>query len=67
MEHSWGHSPPNGTLREAKLCFSKKTWFPARCEGERGRGRKVLWVLIAPKPQPGRWHLPSPGLRLRTG
>lgn len=40
MEHPWGHSPPNGTLREAKLCFSKKTWFPARCEGDRERGRK---------------------------
>lgn len=41
MEHSWGHSPQNGNLAEAKPWFSKKIWLRAYgCEGEREGGRE---------------------------
>lgn len=56
MEHSRGQSPPNGSLAEAKLWFSKKTWLPARCEGaqERGRRGKFCGHLL---PQTAAGHL----------
>lgn len=63
MEHSWGHSPQNGNLAEAKPWFSKKIWLRAYgCEGEREGGRegggergsgKVLGSTRGPKPTAG--------------